>query len=247
MATSGQARETCFYQEWMNLQQQELSELKRAVALCSEGRASDDELAQLVNKIMSHFESYIQNRVHLARSDVSPYFSPTWCTSLERSVMWIGGCRPSSYVRLIYTLNGLQIESDISEFQNTGRLGGMSGQQMMAVDELQRRTIAEERRLSTRAARLQEDVLDQPLASIIVKAEGGGCGARGEVRAALGAHGREMLEVLREADRLRMNTLTEVLKIMTPKEAVSFLAAGKKIQLCLQQWGKESDREHGRN
>ncbi|GFP89609.1 transcription factor hbp-1b(c38) [Phtheirospermum japonicum] len=229
MATSDQTRETCFYHEWMNLQEQELSELKRAIDLCSEGRASEDELGQLVDKIMNHFESYVQSRTQLARSDVSPYFSPTWCTSLERSVMWIGGCRPSSYIRLIYALIGLQIESGLAEFlHGVGKLGGISGQQLAAVDELQRRTIAEERRLSTRAA-------------------GRGCGVRDEVGAALGGHGGEMLEVLGEADRLRMRTLTEVLKILTPREAVSFLAAGKKLQLCLQQWGRESDREHGRN
>ncbi|KAK6124282.1 hypothetical protein DH2020_017543 [Rehmannia glutinosa] len=250
MATSDQTREICFYKEWMNLQEQELSELRRAIDLNARGCTSDAELGQLINKIMNHFQNYVQNRTLIARSDVSPYFAPTWCSSLERSVMWIGGCRPSSYIRLIYALCGLQIEAELAEYIRgtlVGNLGELSGRQISMVDDLQRKTIGEERRLSTRMAGLQEDVLDHPLAEIVVESSGRSCGSSGGVEAALGEHGRGMVGVLEEADQLRLKTLRELIRILTPPQAVNFLAAGKKLQLCLRDWGRKRDMDHGRN
>ncbi|KAK6133534.1 hypothetical protein DH2020_032663 [Rehmannia glutinosa] len=237
--TSDQTKEACVYEQWMNLQQQELSELNQAIALNANGCTTNTELSQLIDKILSHFQDYTQKRTLMAQIDVSPYFAPTWCTSLERSILWIGGCRPSSYVRLIYALCGEEIESHLSEFLRgvrIGNLGEISGTQISMVDELQRKTIKEERKLSERIASLQEDVLDHPLASIAVKSSGGGGST---VEEALDEHGRAMAEILKEADELRMNTLREIIRILTPQQAVDFLAAGKKLRLCMQDWGKK--------
>lgn len=243
MAASDQNKEACHYQEWMNLQEEELSELNNA----STGSTTNPQLSQLIDKIMTHFEDYMHQRTQMARLDVSPYFAPTWCTSLERSVLWIGGCRPSSYIRLIYALCGLEIESQLTEFLHgvrLGSLGQLSAHQLSSVDELQRKTIREERNLSTRLASLQEDLLDNPIASIAVAAGGGACG---NVEAALDKHGSAMAEILEEADRLRLSTVKEIVRILTPRQAVDFLAAGKKLRLCMQEWGKKRDHDHGRN
>lgn len=250
MATSDQSKEACFYQEWMNLQEQELSELNQAIALNANGCTSNAELSQLIEKIMDHFQDYMQKRSLMARVDVSPYFAPTWCTSLERSVLWIGGCRPSSYVRLIYALCGMDIESQLTEFLQGVRicsLGELSGGQLSMVDELQKKTIREERNLSTQMAGLQEDVLDNPLASIAVKSDGESFESSGTLKEALDKHGRAMAKVLEEADQLRLNTVREIIRIFTPRQAVDFLAASKKHRLCMQEWGRKRDLDHGRN
>ncbi|KAL8045753.1 hypothetical protein ABFS82_08G136800 [Erythranthe guttata] len=245
-ASSDQTKEACIYKEWMKLQEQELSELNQALTLTAAGcttTGAADELSHLIDKIMAHFVEYTQIRSCMAQADVSPYFAPTWCTSLERSVLWIGGCRPSSFIRLIYALSGLEIESRLSEFlrgARIGNLGGLSGDQIFMVDELQGRTIGEERKLSTRMASLQEDLLDHPLASIAVKSEG-------NLDAALDDHGRAMAEMLAEADQLRLSSLKELIGILTPRQAVDFMAAGKKLRLCMQDWGKKRDLDHGRN
>lgn len=241
-ATSDQSKAACFYQQWMTLQEEELFELNKAIN-CGSSHA---ELSRLVDKIITHFQDYMQKRTLMARADVSPYFAPTWCSSLERSVLWIGGCRPSSYIRLIYALCGAEIESRLTEFlngQRVGAMGELSGRQLTMVDELQRKTIREERNLSGRMAGLQEELLDNPLAAIAVKS---GCGGSG-FEAALDNHGRAMAATLEEADRLRLSTVKEIMKILTPPQAVDFLAAGKKHRLCMQEWGRKSDLEHGRN
>ncbi|KAH6776798.1 hypothetical protein C2S52_014359 [Perilla frutescens var. hirtella] len=247
MAASDQSKDACYYQEWMNLQEEELSELNQATNGCT----SNVELSSLIDKIMSHFEDYMKQRTLMARADVSPYFAPTWCSSLERSVLWIGGCRPSSYIRLIYALCGIEIESQLTEFLHgvrLGSLGQLSARQLSMVDELQRKTIREERSLSTRLASLQEDLLDNPIATMAVAASGGGGGggSSDNVEAALDKHGRSMAAILEEADRLRLGTVKEIVRILTPRQAVDFLAAGKKVRLCMQEWGKKRDLDHGR-
>ncbi|XP_073150282.1 protein DOG1-like 3 [Henckelia pumila] len=250
MATSDQKKEACFYQEWMTLQEQELSELNQVIALNANGCATSAELSKLIEKIMNNFQDYIQKRSLMARAYVSPYFAPTWCTSLERSVLWIGGCRPSSYIRLIYALCGLEIESQFAEFlrgARIGNLGDLSARQISMVDHLQGNTISEERKLSTRLAGLQEDVLDHPLAAIAVKSGSQFNGSSGNVDEVLDKHGLAMAGILEEADRLRLNTLRELVRILDPPQAVNFLAAGKKLRLCVQDWGKKRDLDHGSN
>ncbi|KAG6387131.1 hypothetical protein SASPL_152316 [Salvia splendens] len=193
-AARDQSNERCHYQEWMHLQEEELSELTQAAAAAA-CAANDAELSRLVDKVIRHFEEYTRQRHVMAMADVSPYYAPTWCTSLERSVLWIGGCRPSSYIRLIYALCGLDLdlESHLSDFlTGESSLGQLSPRQLVSVDGLHQRTIREERALSTKLATLQEDLLDNPIAAMVV------AGEEGDVEGALDKHGREMAGVMGE-------------------------------------------------
>ena len=67
-----------------------------------------------------------------------------------------------------------------------------------------------------------------------------------EVDKALDQHEKAMVGVLEEADRLRLSILKELIGILTPVQAVEFLAAGKKLHLCVHEWGKRRDLSHGR-
>lgn len=144
----------------------------------------------------------------------------------------------------------MQIESQLAEFLQGGKvgsLGELSARQVPLVDELQGRTIAKERALSTQIAGLQEDMLDQPIAELALLSEGAKQGETSRnVDAVLDKHGAAMAAILEEADRLRMTTVREIVKILTPSQAVDFLAAGKKIRLCMQDWGRKRDEDHGR-
>lgn len=63
----------------------------------------------------------------------------------------------------------------------------------------------------------------------------------------LNKHGEDMSNLLEEVDELRMKTLKEILGILTPIQGVEYLAATKRIRLCLQQWGKKREQEHNSN
>ncbi|KAH0760404.1 hypothetical protein KY290_016477 [Solanum tuberosum] len=59
----------------------------------------------------------------------------------------------------------------------------------------------------------------------------------------LNKHGEDMSNLLEEVDELRMKTLKEILGILTPIQGVEYLAAAKRIRLCLKQWGKKREQE----
>ncbi|EXB70620.1 hypothetical protein L484_023805 [Morus notabilis] len=92
---------------------------------------------------------------------------------------------------------------------------------MRAVDELQRQTIREEERLTARLAGLQEDMADQPISAIAKGIDWIG-EMSGEIEKVLNEHERSMVEVLEEDDKLRLNTLKEILGILHPVQGVDF-------------------------
>ncbi|KAM1347415.1 hypothetical protein ACFX2H_036350 [Malus domestica] len=67
-----------------------------------------------------------------------------------------------------------------------------------------------------------------------------------EVEEALDEHGKAMVRVMEKADQLRLNTLKELVKILTPLQAIDFMVASKKLHLCVHKWGRKRDQSHGR-
>uniref|UniRef100_A0A2N9HW61 DOG1 domain-containing protein n=1 Tax=Fagus sylvatica TaxID=28930 RepID=A0A2N9HW61_FAGSY len=245
MASNDQERSKCCFLKWMNLQQEELSELHQALTHHANNHIN---LTQLVEKCIKHFQDYADKRSQLAQDGVSAFFAPTWCTNWENSLLWIAGCRPSQYIRLVYALTGLEIEAQLNEFlqgKTAGKLGEISAKQLHQLDSLQAKTIRAEEKLTSRLASLQEDVADQPFAMIAKGLYKVG-EMNGELDKALDQHEKAMVSVLEEVDRLRLSTVKELMGILTPLQAVDFLAAGKKLQLCVHEWGKRRDMSHGR-
>ncbi|XP_059295067.1 protein DOG1-like 3 [Lycium ferocissimum] len=266
-----EAQHLCF-QEWMKLQQQGLLELIHALHNSSSSSSStpsasssctstttttttttssisDFKLKQLIEKSIKHFQDYVDKRRHFAHNDVTAYLAPTWCTTLESSMLWISGCRPSSFIRLVYAISGKELESHISDYlqgERSGNLCELSTMQVNLVDELQRKTIRQENQLSSKLASLQEEVADQPIA-IIANEVGNLDEICREAEEALDKHARCLMTLVEEADKLRMETLKElVMNILSPLQAVKFLIASKKLHLCINAWGKTRDHQHGR-
>ncbi|XP_069150478.1 protein DOG1-like 3 [Solanum lycopersicum] len=249
-----EAQHSCF-EEWMELQQQDLLELihnsdsSSSSSTSNTSASSDFNLKQLIEKSIKHFQEYIDTRRHLACSDVTAYLAPTWCTTLESSMLWISGCRPSSYIRLLYAMSGKEFESHLSNYLQGNRSGHLSGLltvQLNSVDELQRKTIRQEDQLSNKLASLQEEIADQPFAIIANEVGNPGEICR-EAEEALDRHAKFLVNVVEEADKLRMVTLKELINILSPLQAVDFLIASKKLHLCVNAWGKKRDHQHGRN
>ncbi|KAL6197268.1 hypothetical protein ACLB2K_032877 [Fragaria x ananassa] len=246
MASGDRKESKCCFKEWMEAQERDLTELLQALTVEPE---NIEQLKQLAGKCITHFEDYIEKRNKLAHKDISAYFAPDWCSPWENSLVWIAGCRPSLFFRLIYALSGSEVESNLTKFlrgTKNGYLGEvMSSTQLVMVNALQSKTISEEERLTMRLAALQEDIADQPIA-MIAKGLSKVGEMNEEVEKALDDHGQHMVKLLEEADELRMNTMKEVLKILTPLQGVDFLVASKKLHLCVHRWGRQRDQKHGR-
>ncbi|MCL7050675.1 hypothetical protein MKW94_011444 [Papaver nudicaule] len=96
-------------------------------------------------------------------------------------------------------------------------------------------------------ASLQEKVADCPLTRLANNSHDSDTESHiGNVEQALDAYSKDLASVLVESDKLRMNTLKELIGIFTPLQAVEYLIAGKKLHLCMHQWGQQRDHRHGR-
>ena len=150
---------------------------------------------------------------------------------------------------LLYSKSGLQFESGLADLirgLSTGDLGDMSHEQLCRVDELQRKTIREEREMTENMARIQETVADSKMVELSEAAteEGDGGDDLGErVESALKHKEEGLEEMLRKADDLRLRTLKGVLDILTPMQCVHFLIAAAELHLRLHKWGKNKDEQ----
>ncbi|XP_004150221.1 protein DOG1-like 1 [Cucumis sativus] len=251
-------RSRCCFEEWMQLQREDLTHLLKSLHQPTNNDTTTTTTTVIRNCI-SHFEHYISNRTLLAQEHPSPLFAPTWCTSLENSLLWMAGCRPSIFIRLIYALTSCSSEplitndDDNKNGNNTvTSIGELSPSQMTRVNGLHMRTIKAEEKLTSELASWQEELADEPIALIAAK---GDCGdevvlnnmMNEEAEMALKEHEKVMGKVIGKADELRLNTMKElVLEILKPTQALQFLVASKKLHLSLHQWGKRRDEKQRR-
>ncbi|VVB08091.1 unnamed protein product [Arabis nemorensis] len=247
-----QAQERC-YQEWMTLQSQRISELKQALA---QRRSQDDPnavktLRELTGKIIGDFRDYARKRANLSNRCGSNYYAPSWNTPLENALIWMGGCRPSSFFRLVYALCGSQTEIRLSQFLRNidgydhsggggASLSDITAEQLAKINVLHVKIIDEEEKMTKKISSLQEDAADIPIATVAYSEEHVG-EPNSMVDQALDKQEEAMANLLAEADHLRVDTITKIVEILTPTQAADFLLAGKKLHLSMHEWGTVRD------
>ncbi|KAL7129439.1 hypothetical protein ABFS83_13G066000 [Erythranthe nasuta] len=245
---------SCF-NDWIDQQNRDLHEL--VAADISDGA----QTKRLVEKGVQHFEDYCGKRAVMAQHDATSLMSPAWCTSLENAALWVGGCRPSLSIRLVYSVCGSELDEQLEEFLRgvrKGNLAEISGQQLHMINALHCRIVKEEDKISARIAtlqlcthacdahaRIQEEIADKPLAVIAKGAERVGEWSR-DVERAANAHSLSLAGILVEADRLRLSTFKELMAILTPSQALDLLIATKKLHISMHEWGKTRDCHFGK-
>ncbi|KAJ3695743.1 hypothetical protein LUZ60_001120 [Juncus effusus] len=257
------------YDGWIHFQKSDLRELLDASA--SPG-TTDAELRAIISRSMQHYEEYCEQRRVLAQEDGPTFFSPPWCASFENSVLWIGGCRASLAIRLLYSVIGSEMDDHLEEFLRgqQGRLAsmgmmGLTACQLQMVNDLHQRTLCAEDRLSSRLATIQEDVADKPLLPLIRRQQEDGTinsfastssstvhvndgdHIDGEVEMAMKTYAEGLGRLVAEADRLRVSTVRSLLtEILSPRQAVELLVTGKQLHLSLHELALKRDRQLGR-
>lgn len=230
------------YENWLQIQQQDLQELLHAT---NQDAQDEQTLCSLVSNTLQHYEDYCERRTHLAQEDAASLFSPTWCTSLENSYLWIAGCRPSMSIRLIYSLCGSQLEAQLAEFLQgvrRGNLAELSANQLTQINSLQCKTVREEDKLSSRMASIQEDMADHPLVGMASRRGGSDEDVDRAIEERVGA----LSSVLVDADKLRVSTIKDLVDVLTPPQAVDLLIAAKQLHISIHEWGKRRDGRRGR-
>ncbi|KFK28538.1 hypothetical protein AALP_AA7G009900 [Arabis alpina] len=156
----------------------------------------------------------------------------------------MGGCRPSSFIRVIYALCGSQIETQISQYLHKidgnekvdGLMSELTATQLAKINELHIKVIEKEDKISKKSASMQEDVADMPIAVTAYAKDLVEAGV--VVEDALDKHEEGMAVLMEEADKLRVETLRKIVEVVTPVQAAEFLLAGKRLHVSLHEWGR---------
>ncbi|KAK7247615.1 hypothetical protein RIF29_42501 [Crotalaria pallida] len=254
-----------FFDCWLAEQKQLLKELLDAEESKTHDdhhHLTDEQVQALIAKVVEHYECYCKAKSKCAKQDVLAMLSPTWRSSLEEAFLWIGGWRPSMAFQLLYSKCGLQFEAKLDELTQglrTCDLGDLSAEQLGQVDEMQRRTIREEREITDMLARHQETVADASMVELshhvvgemmmMLDDEEKTRGEEGKkkkeledkVESTLAPKEEGLEEILLKADDLRLRTLQGIVGILTPKQAIHFLTAAAELHIMIHEWGKKKD------
>ncbi|MED6218413.1 hypothetical protein PIB30_026518 [Stylosanthes scabra] len=206
-----------FFEGWLVEQNQYLKELVASETT----KLTDDKLQALIGEVVEHYENYYKAKSKWAKHDVLSMLSPTWRSSLEDAFLWIGGWRPSMAFHLLYSKSGLQFEAKLKELLQglrTSDLADLSATQLAQVDDIQKRTITEEREITDVMARHQETVADASMVELShvvsemlrakeTEEEGGRKEVEEKVDSTLMPKEEGLEEILQRADDLRFRTL----------------------------------------
>ncbi|KAK1437140.1 hypothetical protein QVD17_02925 [Tagetes erecta] len=244
-----------FFESWIGEQNTHLQELISAVNNNNNGgneHNDDVNMIELIERVVQHYEKYYKEKSEWEKRDAISMFTPRWRSNLEDAFLWIGGWRPTLAIHLLYSKSGLQLEAKLGDLIRgitTGDLGDLSPDQIKRIDELQMKTIHEERVLTEKLAKVQESVADRSMVELsnmvseMMRNEdegGDGDGVSEErVELTLEMKKEEMEELLHMADDLRLKTLKAVIEILTPVQGVHFLIAAAELHLRLHEWGKK--------
>ncbi|KAK9162284.1 hypothetical protein Syun_003186 [Stephania yunnanensis] len=161
-------------------------------------------------------------------------------------LLWLGGWRPTMAFHLLYSKSGIQMETRLAELTRglgigKADLGGLSPSQLSKADELQRRTVREERAVSERMAEVQESVADAEMVELthLVSEEEE---EEERVESAMKGKREGLAEVVEWADDLRLRTFKSVIELLTPIQAVHFLIAAAELHLKMHEWGRSETR-----
>lgn len=246
-----------FFELWLAEQNQHLKDLSEA-ADESSGVVTSERAQVLVERVEEHYELYYKAKSRWAKQDVLAMLTPSWRSTLEEAFLWIGGWRPSMAFHLLYSKSSLQFEArlnDLMQGMKTCDLGDLCAVQLSELDDMQRRTIREERELTDVMAEHQETVADAPmvelshvLTEIVGGGNEGGCDNKEleeRVESTLEPKVEKLEEILQKADNLRLKTLQGIVGILTPQQAIHFLIAAAELHLRLHEWGKKMDAKKG--
>ncbi|KAK3426955.1 hypothetical protein EUGRSUZ_F03274 [Eucalyptus grandis] len=211
-----------FYGGW----QEQLRHLVDQLAAAPKPPISPDhhhQLHHLVSKFMDHYAEYHRTKALEVDRDVLSVLAAPWITALERSLQWIGGCRPTTVFHLVYTESSILFEShmiDILRGYRTGDLGDLSPSQFRGVSELQCDTVREENAITEELSEWQDGMSDLMVASSNLEEKIGKLGA-----------------IVKKADDLRLKTVRRVVELLTPQQAVEFLISASELQFGIRGWG----------
>ncbi|WOK92147.1 transcription factor tga1 [Canna indica] len=189
------------YGHWVEEQNRQTGELRAAL----QAHVSDIELRMLVESALSHYDNLFRIKAIAAKSDVFYLMSGMWKTAAERFFLWIGGFRPSELLKVLLP-----------------QLDPLTEQQLLAVYNLQQSSQQAEDALSQGMDKLQ-----QTLSETLTSDASGTTGVSNYMGQMVNAMGKleALVSFVNQADHLRQQTLQQMYKILTTRQAARGLLA----------------------
>ncbi|GLT93440.1 hypothetical protein SLE2022_112330 [Rubroshorea leprosula] len=193
------------YARWQEEQNRQVNELRAAV----NSHASDAELRIIVDGIMAHYDEVFRLKSNAAKADVFHLLSGMWKTPAERCFLWLGGFRSSELLKLL-----------------ANQLEPLTEQQLVGISNLQQSSQQAEDALSQGMEALQQ--------SLAETLSGGSLGSSGSARKEANYMGQMAMAMgklgtlegfIRQADNLRQQTLQQMHRILTTRQAARALLA----------------------
>ncbi|KAF8089313.1 hypothetical protein N665_0510s0024 [Sinapis alba] len=192
------------YEHWIEEQNRQIYELRTVL----HGHVTDVELRSLVESTMKHYFELFRMKSAAAKADVFFVMSGMWRTSAERFFLWIGGFRPSDLLKVLLP------HFDV-----------MTDQQVLDVCNLRQSCQQAEDALSQGMEKLQHT-----LAECVAR---GGLGEGNYIPQVNSAMERleALVSFVNQADHLRHETLQQMHRILTTRQAArGLLALGEYFQ-----------------
>ncbi|WOL06779.1 transcription factor TGA2.3-like [Canna indica] len=192
------------YARWREEHNRQIGELRTAV----NAHANDNDLRAIVDGIMSHYEEIFKFKGTAAKADVFHMLSGMWKTPAERCFLWLGGFRSSELLKLL-----------------ASHLEPLTEQQLMGICNLQQSSQQAEDALSQGMEALQQSLAETLAGSLGPSGSSGNvANYMGQMAMAMGKLGT-LENFLCQADNLRQQTLQQMRRILTTRQAARALLA----------------------
>ncbi|VVA94506.1 unnamed protein product [Arabis nemorensis] len=186
------------YARWMDEHQRLINDLRAGV----NSQLGDNELRMLVDAVMSHYDEIFRLKGIGTKVDVFHMLSGMWKTPAERFFMWLGGFRSSELLKIL----GNHVDP-------------LTDQQLIGICNLQQSSQQAEDALSQGMEALQQSLLETlSSASMGPNSSANVADYMGHMAMAMGKLGT-LENFLRQADLLRQQTLQQLHRILTTRQA----------------------------
>ncbi|WVZ94821.1 hypothetical protein U9M48_040665 [Paspalum notatum var. saurae] len=192
---------------WVEEQARQARELRAAL----QSGAPDPRLSALAGAALAHYEALFDARARAARADAFLVLSGAWRTPAERLFLWIGGFRPSEMLKVL-----------------APQLDPLAEQQAASVRALRNTARQLEDALAQGMDKLQQTLVDALMTVDWPGDDGGVAWCAGYAAQQMaGAVGKldDLVGFVVQADHLRLETLQNMHKILTPRQAARGLLA----------------------
>ncbi|GFP96616.1 transcription factor hbp-1b(c38) [Phtheirospermum japonicum] len=192
------------YARWLDEHQRLINDLRSAV----NSHVGDTELQPIVDKVMSHHDEIFRIKSAGVKSDMFHILFGMWKTPVERCFMWLGGFRSSDVLKVL----GNQIEP-------------LTEQQLVGICNLQQSSQQAEDALSQGVEALQQSLVDTLSANSLAPRNSGNISDyMGQMAIAMSKLAT-LENFLHQANLLRLQTLQQMHRILTTRQAARALLA----------------------